>query len=291
MHLKGNVVEQRTQIGTARLRAAFSLVELSIVIVVIGLLVGGILVGQGMIHSAKLRTVTTDASMYRTALDAFRDKYYALPGDMANATQFWGPADGVIMDVGVVDDCANLTTAAVGFETCNGNGNGYIAEQAGQYYESYRGWQQLATAGMVKGKFSGVSNTIRTEWGNTPNVNAPGSKLDKRASWTLRSFADDYAGDAEWFPTKAGNFLMIGASRTNSVVNMNSADAVFTPGEALLIDRKQDDGIPGTGTVTSFRGDGTLNDNCTSGGAATDPYRADDPQVLCSLIFRILPKQ
>ena len=73
---------------------AFSLVELSIVLVILGLLVGGILAGQSLIHAAELRAVSSEYQRYRTAIYAFRDKYLGLPGDITTATNFWGAADG-----------------------------------------------------------------------------------------------------------------------------------------------------------------------------------------------------
>ena len=79
-------------------RHAFSLVELSIVLVILGLLVGGVLSGQSLIRAAQLRSVTTQFANYRAAVFTFRDKYFALPGDMANASAFWGSAGGTGAD-------------------------------------------------------------------------------------------------------------------------------------------------------------------------------------------------
>lgn len=59
---------------------AFSLVELSIVLVILGLLTGGILAGQSLIRAAELRAVSTEYSRYITATQSFRDKYFAVPG-------------------------------------------------------------------------------------------------------------------------------------------------------------------------------------------------------------------
>ena len=75
-----------------RTRYGFSLVELSIVLVILGLLVGGVLTGQSLIRAAELRSVSTEYSRYVASVHTFRDKYFALPGDMTNATQFWGTA-------------------------------------------------------------------------------------------------------------------------------------------------------------------------------------------------------
>lgn len=58
-------------------KRGFSLVELSIVLVILGLLTGGILAGQSLIRAAELRAVSTEYSRYATAVQSFRDKYFA----------------------------------------------------------------------------------------------------------------------------------------------------------------------------------------------------------------------
>src|ERR1700754_5054766 len=103
-----------------RHRHGFTLVELSIVLVILGLLVGGVLAGQSLIRAAELRSISTDTTQYRTALFSFREKYNALPGDMINATSFWGDrATGA-------ESCADGAIANGTPGTCNGNGNGMI---------------------------------------------------------------------------------------------------------------------------------------------------------------------
>ena len=62
-----------------RHQSAFTLVELSIVLIIVGLLVGGVLTGQALIRAAELRAITTEKDKYITTLYAFRDKYQALP--------------------------------------------------------------------------------------------------------------------------------------------------------------------------------------------------------------------
>lgn len=71
------------------MKHGFSLVELSIVLVILGLLTGGILAGQSLIRAAELRSVSTEQSRWVTAANSFRDKYFALPGDFRDATKFW----------------------------------------------------------------------------------------------------------------------------------------------------------------------------------------------------------
>ena len=130
--------------------SAFSLVELSIVLVILGLLVGGILSGQSLIRAAELRSFTTEYSKYVAAVNSFKDKYFQLPGDMPNATSFWGAAHAT--------PATCLTTVGTGSQTCNGDGNGSIsnAAAASQYGEEYTFWQHLANAGLIEGSYTGI---------------------------------------------------------------------------------------------------------------------------------------
>src|SRR5665213_3308988 len=70
--------------------AAFTLIELSIVLVIIGLIVGGILVGQDLIKAAEVRAQISQIEKYSSAVNTFRAKFAAIPGDMAliTANQF-----------------------------------------------------------------------------------------------------------------------------------------------------------------------------------------------------------
>ena len=66
-------------------RSAFSLIELSIVLIIIGLLISGIIGGASLIKSANLRAIMTEARGYNIATSAFYTKYNSLPGDYAGA--------------------------------------------------------------------------------------------------------------------------------------------------------------------------------------------------------------
>ncbi|MFM7859741.1 MAG: type II secretion system protein, partial [Flammeovirgaceae bacterium] len=74
--------------STIDFNKGFTLAEISIVIMIIGLLVSGILVGQDMIRAAEMRSILTEKDKIVTKVNLFRNKYLALPGDMSNATEF-----------------------------------------------------------------------------------------------------------------------------------------------------------------------------------------------------------
>ncbi|OUR84206.1 hypothetical protein A9Q82_00165 [Cycloclasticus sp. 46_120_T64] len=83
-------------------QSGFTLVEIAIVLVIIGLLLGGVLKGQEMIKNAEIRSVITDVQGLTTAMYAYRDRYNAIPGDDAlgvthtSLTKSDGDGDGVI---------------------------------------------------------------------------------------------------------------------------------------------------------------------------------------------------
>ncbi|HEX6319483.1 MAG TPA: prepilin-type N-terminal cleavage/methylation domain-containing protein, partial [Burkholderiales bacterium] len=70
----------------------FTLVEIAIVLVIIGLLLGGILKGQEMITQAKIKNVIADMSGVSAAMYGYQDRYRALPGDDKAANR-WSSAD------------------------------------------------------------------------------------------------------------------------------------------------------------------------------------------------------
>src|SRR6195256_1766301 len=81
----------------------FTLVEIAIVLVIIGLLLGGILKGQEMITQAKIKNIVNDFNGVTVAVTSYQDRYRSLPGDDQNATTRWtvqapgkGNGDGVI---------------------------------------------------------------------------------------------------------------------------------------------------------------------------------------------------
>lgn len=209
----------------------FSLVELSIVLVILGLLAGGVLTGQSLIRAAELRSVTTEFSKYQAAVNTFRDKYFALPGDMTNAQSFWGVAHATAATC--------ITTAGTGTQTCNGNGDGIIQTSTGSN-ESYRLWQHLANTGLIEGSYTGISSGGSMVAG----TNAPKAKMSNGA-WQAWS-AINYAGDGSAYALDYGSLLGFGVIAAGTDTPQN---AILKPEEAWNIDTKIDDGKPARGSV------------------------------------------
>ena len=78
----------------------FTLVEIAIVLVIIGLLLGGILKGQEMITQAKIKNIISDFSGISAAFHGYQDRYRAIPGDDANAAARWAGSPPLIAGQG-----------------------------------------------------------------------------------------------------------------------------------------------------------------------------------------------
>ena len=96
-------------------QSGFTLVEIAIVLVIIGLLLGGVLKGQEMIANARFKNMQSDIEAYKAAFFAFQDRFGALPGDFAGGVAQLNPAAPVGVQNGVI---AGGTCNAVE-ESCN----------------------------------------------------------------------------------------------------------------------------------------------------------------------------
>lgn len=269
------------------MRHAFSLVELSIVLVILGLLTGGILAGQSLIRAAELRSVTANYQRYASAYNAFRDKYMAVPGDMANATGFWGTAAA----------CPGTNaTPSLTAATCNGDGNGLVQPSSTANYgnEIYRAWQHLANAGLIEGSFSGVTNdaSAANVGYSLIGTNSPASKLSN-TGWTIYAWSGPIGlSDLNYFEGNYGNFFFFGrGSPTGASVTYNPA---LKPEEAWNIDTKLDDGRPATGAVLTREADGgAATDDCSdmapsaAASLASSGYTLSNTGLYCSLVLKI----
>lgn len=231
----------------------FTLVELSIVLIIIALIVGGIFVGQNLIRSAELSHVISEYNKYQVAINNFESKYMALPGDIRNATKFWGAPGGNLANCPAV--------AGTGKETCNGdqNGNMNYPNSANQYNEPFTFWQHLANAGLVEGNYTGRSGPGAALHA-VVGTNVPKSKIDG-AGWTAKWIAAAFPGNGDAFAGDYGNLFDFGTQGTIDTTQ----EPVFTATEIASIDGKIDDGKPGKGYVRVNRWD-----DCTTATSKTD---------------------
>ena len=95
-------------------QSGFTLIEIAIVLVIIGLLLGGVLKGQEMMNNAKLKRTVNDFNGISAAIYSYLDRYGALPGDDPNAETRWGataPAGGQTAGDGIIEGAWDSVTA------------------------------------------------------------------------------------------------------------------------------------------------------------------------------------
>ncbi|MBV1774844.1 prepilin-type N-terminal cleavage/methylation domain-containing protein [Burkholderiaceae bacterium DAT-1] len=127
-----------------RKQHGFTLIEMALVLVVIGLLLGGVLKGQTMIENARTKNLIKDSNAYLAAVHTYRDQYHQLPGD---------------------DKGASIRGNAWK-NTADGDGNGRIDGDT----EALQFWNHLRAAGLVTGEIKDKGNEPETAFNGKAEV-------------------------------------------------------------------------------------------------------------------------
>jgi len=213
------------------IKAGFTLIELSIVLVIIGLIVGGVLFGVDLKKSAEIRAQIKQVELYKTAVNSFKIKYKFLPGDLPSF------------------DAAQLGFTSRLGTTWHGDGDGVIANCAGTGSgtdnvgcERTLFFSDLSSANMIDGTFNSAVDDVPT-----------GGLLTATLSQLYKYFPVGKIGNsyftASYYPTNYKNRFTITRYITDFVAGTATNDVSLTPMQAFNIDLKIDDGNPRTGTV------------------------------------------
>jgi prepilin-type N-terminal cleavage/methylation domain-containing protein len=260
----------------------FTLMEMALVIAIIGLLIGGAVLGRSLLTSGGLRSVISDISRYQGAIAAFQTKYEALPGDMANATSYWGADTATACSVNplIPPEPTDRVPKTV---TCDGDGNGKILS-----IEQYTAWVQLADAGLISGTYTGVAGSV----GSLDPVigeNVPAGPI------TGTGFSFFYLGNG--FDGSSGQFFS--GDYGPGVLIFGKDSGTFSDGVSLIsplyaaalkaadaanVDTKLDDGLPGTGRIRTFV-HSYAADCADSDIAGSAVYKLNDNNIGCALVI------
>ena len=132
-------------------QSGFTLVEIAIVLVIIGLLLGGVLKGQELIENGRVKNAAADMNGITAAYNSYLDRYRRLPGDDAGAVVARGTSwTGVVA----------------------GNGDGVITARASLVGddESDNFFQHLRAAGFITGNPAAVAALPLNAWGGRTNI-------------------------------------------------------------------------------------------------------------------------
>ncbi len=165
-----------------RNQSGFTLIEIAIVLVIIGLLLGGVLKGQELINSAKVKNLATDFKNVPVYIYGYQDKFRALPGDdFAVASHVTGATEATTPTNGLNGSACTPPTGHAG---CVGNGviDGNWNSTT-QTDESYLFWQHVRLAGLAPGSTTAsaadylptnaVGGTVGIQSGTSNGTNSP----------------------------------------------------------------------------------------------------------------------
>ncbi len=243
----------------------FTLVELAIVMMIIGLLIGGILKGQEMMENARVKNLIKQVNSYQAAMVSFQDKYSALPGDMVNA-----------MD---------RVPGCVAANNClNGNGDSGVGARAGNTFQTNQSattalpavettmfWKHLALSDLISGINTGAPASMAV-WGETH----PASAISGGFLVATKS-----TEEPNTFPS--GVFLMLRGSASMAGGSAATGNLPLTPHQAWQIDKTMDDGRPNSGYVAGEH----VGTNCKTNDGQTGEYRLDVAAKACVIAFRM----
>ena len=246
----------------------FTLIEMSIVLIIIGLIIGGILKGQELIESSRQKNIQSQVDAIRSAVNSFQDRFKAIPGDYSSAV-------------------TNINALA-----SNGNGNGLInayatgdvlAEMIGiigtTASENLNFFNHLVGAGLLGGA-SLVDGTAAAAGFSGGGVVSPLPSAAYPQSGMTAVYGTHQGQTTNGTPI-TGIWLRV---HTFNAAAMTNANAVISPQRAFQLDTKFDETTPGLGRI---RTDFQTTDAGACGGLAANTYAPLNTVRNCILYFAL----
>lgn len=251
---------------TRQSERGFTLVELAIVMIIIGLLIGGILKGQELINNARVSSAVTQIKGVEGAINTFRDKYSAVPGDILNAGNRLPNCAGECAQAGNGNSLIEVTTTA-------GNVGAATADDEGGH-----AFVHLMASGVLSGP--GVDTSIASgSWAAAtayPDFNI-GGKI------TIGYNTTDPTG-TPGTDVLTGHYMGVG-----SIGGAAMGAETIAASQAAAIDRKLDDGLPNAGSVRATGGGATATAaDCANGTTNAAVYNEGSDGKVCGLLVRTM---
>jgi len=252
--------------------SAFTLVELSIVLVIIGLLIGGILAAQSMIQTAKINRIVQFVSQYGIATGNFQNLYGALPGDSSKVS---GPTTAYNGDEnGILDVVGGAAEAVTFFQDLYASGMVKEAYKPFDHYHIVAGYTEPVVPGL------GYDTGLRASVADVENDKFPALSV----AYTNGNSPYSTAGfDASY------NSFIIRPGGGTSYLQGGAMHAKM----ALALDNKMDNGLSTSGGMVGFHGAhiAGLDTYQPCVNNATNGYALDATIDGCTLVIKICKAQ
>lgn len=249
-------------------QSGFTLVELAISLVVIGLLLGGILKGQELYANSGVNSAARQAQIFDAALVSFHDTYGALPGDITSPATRIPKCDSA--PCSTPGDGTGIIGAVVA-----GPGNGI---PAGDGTENRIAWSHLFAAGLVDGVSPGAPANPSDVWG----LQYPKARMGMMGFQVVYYNTADPGGT-----TTNGHYLVLRAGRVSSATAVTDADRALTPEQAYNFDRKIDNGQPYSGKVVGVGDPVGARPTCVRVVSGNTVYMARDLKApACNMLIK-----
>lgn len=234
-----------------RFRAAFSLLELSVAILIIGILLASVATTNKLLVQAELKNIYSELTKFESASQTFRTIHGEWPGDHPGAEAFYGAS-----------------------ETNNGDGDGFVKGSGTD--EEFLFWQHMALEGLIEGSFTGAGATGDQA---VVGTNVPGAEARKDLGFGIRYGIIGGAGHFKPWDSIYRTFLVGGAFRSG----LDMTNSGLTGREMYLLDNKFDDGLSTSGKINGVSGaDGGAGTNCEDG---TSTYNAANTDKVCVIVY------
>jgi prepilin-type N-terminal cleavage/methylation domain-containing protein len=228
-------------------RFGFTLIELSIVLVIIGLLAAGILVGKDLMRAAEVRAVVSQTEKLNTAVYTFKLKLDCMPGD-----------------------CTDPQTIGLPASTDPGNGNGVIngGDYGGVYEvitpETLNFWLALSFMNLIEGRYQGWAVLSVPPYDAVPGLASPAVKLKGLKSNTgsaggfwVFSLESQVTTQRMFTNPSRHVWWLTNSMYKSSYVDTNGTTIdgrIYVAPDIYSIDSKLDDGQPWNGRVQAVSG-------------------------------------
>jgi len=241
----------------------FTLIELSIVLVIISLIVAGIMGGQSLVHAAAIRAQAQQLKGFEVAYNNFTLQYDAVPGDMKNATDYW---PGVVT---------------------NGDGSGALT------HGSTEAWDTLVTENVHFFHHLSQAKLIRGEYDGTweMGVGYPELKITEGVGMVAGGFTSIIVPFMLQMSNERANAKKTAALYLNVVkpAKINAEYRInygsMSPATARSLDRKIDDGLASVGSFQSYRPFLSLNGDCLD--CVDGQYLLEETEITCQSFFSL----